>query len=286
MILSVSRRTDIPAFYSAWFINRLKSEFLCMKGYNNRISEVALSPNNIECIVFWTKNPEMMLEYLDVIDALGYKYYFQFTVTSYDTSIEVNVPKKSGIITTFKKLSDKIGPNRVIWRYDPILITDKFNIYYHMKWFTHIASALYGYTNKCVISFVDMYGKCKRNLEGINVQQIDHSTKELLVETLATVARSLNITVETCSENISSNTGVKNGKCIDDVLISKITGTLLHLGKDPSQRSKCGCVKSVDIGVYNTCKHGCKYCYANYSSAIVDSNYALHDKFSPFQIGI
>ncbi|WP_218109175.1 DUF1848 family protein, partial [Enterococcus avium] len=148
MIISASRRTDIPAFYSDWFIRRLQEGFLYVRNpFNARqIFKIVLSPDIVECIVFWSKNPAPLLKKLHLIDRMGYKYYFQFTITSYDSSIEKNVPEKKEVIETFVKLSEKIGKHKVIWRYDPIFLTDKFDINYHLKWFEYLASKLSKYT--------------------------------------------------------------------------------------------------------------------------------------------
>lgn len=284
MIISASRRTDIPAFYSDWFIKRLREGFLYVKNPFNakQISKINLSPDIIECIVFWTKNPSRMMKYLSVINDLGYKYYFQFTVTSYDKSIEVNVPSKNEIIEIFRKLSDQIGPERVIWRYDPILITDKFNFEYHIKWYEYIAKSLNKYTLKCIISFIDLYKKCERNLSQIRLEEIDSATKRLVAKELSEIAHSYDMVVESCAEDIDlMKEGIKHGKCIDDKLISKLINTDISVPKDKFQRKECGCVSSIDIGAYNTCRHGCKYCYANYSRKSVEKNYLNHDKDSP-----
>lgn len=288
MIISASRRTDIPAFYSDWFINRLKEGFLLVRNpFNSKqISNISLSPNVVDCIVFWTKNPSVLIGKLPEIDRLGYKYYFQFTVTSYDTSIEKNVPAKRNIIKTFQKLSDLIGSEKVLWRYDPILLTTKYNIEYHIKWFEYIAENLSRYTNKCIISFVDMYKKCERNMKDVNIKGIDDNLKKHIASNLSEIATRYDISMESCAEAILlDNFGVKAGKCIDDQLISKIIGEQLSVEKDKSQRHECGCVDSIDIGSYNTCRHGCKYCYANFNEKTVSNNCSKHDVNSPLLVG-
>ena len=167
MILSVSRRTDIPAFYGDWFINRLKEGFLYVRNPMNihQVSKIQLSPDKIECIVFWTKNPsEDFINNLKVIDELGYRYYFQFSVTSYDKSVEVNIPKKAILMDRFIRLSNIIGKEKVIWRYDPIFFNEHYNFDYHKKWFEYIAEKLETHTEKCVISFLDYYSKIRSRL--------------------------------------------------------------------------------------------------------------------------
>ena len=164
MILSVSRRTDIPAFYSDWFFNRMKEGFVYVRNPMNihQVSRITLSPEVVDCIVFWSKNPRPMLDRLGELK--DYMYYFQYTINAYDQGLEAGVPRKEGIINTFKVLSEAIGPKRVIWRYDPILLTETLDKDYHINYFEELAKRLEGYTNTCVISFVDLYKKTQRNL--------------------------------------------------------------------------------------------------------------------------
>lgn len=288
MIISASRRTDIPAFYHEWMLNRLQAGYVLVRNPFNtkQVSKICLSPDVVDCIVFWTKNPLPLIERLQEIDDLGFKYYFQFTITSYDTSLEKKVPKKKSIIRTFQKLAEKIGKEKVLWRYDPILLTNKFSLEYHEKWFKYIAEKLNGYTNKCIISFIDMYKKCERNLKDIPIDQINDQNKISLSRTFSSIASENGMSIESCAELLLlSNHGVTPGKCIDDKLISEILGQKISVEKDKSQRHECGCVASIDIGSYNTCKHECKYCYANYSKKVVENNYKNHDANSPLLTG-
>ena len=286
MILSVSRRTDIPAFYSDWFFNRLTEGFVYVRNPMNihQVSKIVLSPDVIDCIVFWSKNPRPMLSRLDELKE--YMYYFQFTINAYDKGFEAGVPRKEGVINTFKELSEKIGPKRVIWRYDPILLTDKMDKSYHYRYFEKIAKRLEGYTNTCVISFVDLYKKTQQNLKDTTARE--PSFKEMLemAAQLFVIANKYGITVQTCAEEIALETvGVKHGKCIDNALIEDLLGVKLIVSKDPNQRKECGCVQSIDIGEYNTCAHGCKYCYANFKDGVVAKNRAAHNPHSPLLVG-
>ena len=280
MIISASRRTDIPAFYSEWFFNRLEEGVVYTQNPINRkqISKITLSPSVVDCIVFWTKNPASMLAGLDRLDAWGYDYYFQFTLTPYDTSLEPNVPPKSQLIETFKSLSEKLGRHRVIWRYDPIILTDRYDIAEHHRWFFEIANALSGYTERCVISFVDMYRKCLRTLSQLNAFGVEERDMRDLVGSFREIADPHGITLEACAEPVDfSDVGVPYAQCIDARLIERIKGKSLAVGKDRHQRPECGCVRSVDVGVYNTCQHRCAYCYANPHPRVVDANIANHD---------
>ena len=288
MIISASRRTDIPAHYSDWFVNRLNEGFLYVRNpFNaNQVSKITLNPIDVECIVFWTKNPKKLIDKLSEIDRLGYKYYFQFTVTSYDSSIEINIPKKAVIIETFRILSEIVGSERVIWRYDPIFLSDKFNIDYHLRWYEYLSNQLNGFTKKCIISFIDMYKKCERNLKNIKLLQVDETSKNILAKNLSSIAKSNNIIIETCAqtENFESF-GIHHGKCVDDNLISSMHNAEISVNKDKNQRLECGCVASIDVGTYNTCKHGCRYCYANYSDKSVENNILNHNIKSPLLVG-
>jgi len=277
MILSVSRRTDIPAFYSEWFFNRLKAGYLLVRNPMNfkQVSRIPLNPSDVECIVFWTKNPQKMLERLDELK--DYNYYFQVTMTSYDKSIEAYVPPKKEIMETFKRLSQKIGSEKTIWRYDPIIITDKFSEEYHIKYFEKMAMNLSGYTEKCVISFVDFYKKTGKNMNAINAKKLTLEDMRRIAEQISRIAQKYEIQLETCSEIIDlEEFNISHSKCIDDRLISRILGIEATIPKDTNQREECGCVKSIDVGIYNTCPHLCKYCYANTSSESAMKNYENH----------
>ena len=286
MILSVSRRTDIPAFYSDWFFNRVREGFVYVRNPMNihQVSRITLSPDVIDCIVFWSKNPRPMLSRLDELQP--YMYYFQFTINPYDMELEQNVPTKNGIIETFKSLSDKIGPERVIWRYDPIILTDSISMSYHVKYFEELAKRLYGYTNTCVISFLDLYKKTERNLRNTSARELNANEMLDLARSLALIATCYGMRIQSCAEAIElGSVGIKHGRCIDSVLIEDLLGVKLVVGKDKNQRPECGCVQSIDIGEYNTCRHNCKYCYANFNSETVKEKSLMHNPNSPLLIG-
>lgn len=288
MIVSASRRTDIPAFYSEWFYKRLEEGYLYVRNPMNpkQVSELYLNKDTVDCFVFWTKNPGPMMDRLDVLDAMGYPYYFQFTLTSYGSDMEPGLPDKSGLITVFRTLSRRIGPERVVWRYDPILMGGIYDVEYHCQWFEELCSRLSGYTQNCVISFLDMYAKIKKNMEHMGIHTVDIGTIRLLAASLSAIASRYSIHLQTCSEDMDLlEYGIKKGKCIDDDLIAKITGRSLDVKKDDTQRAVCGCVKSVDIGSYHTCAHLCRYCYANLSPQQVQENRRQHDPASPLITG-
>jgi len=284
MIISASRRTDIPAFYGEWFMNRLKDgEVLVRNPMNSKqVTRVYLTPEKVDCIVFWTKNPSEFIKYLPQIDSMGYKYYFLFTLTSYDQSVEVNVDKKKKIIDIFKQLSNAVGKEKVIWRYDPILLTASYNKDYHFKWFEYLAQNLSSYTDECIISFLSFYNKVKRNMGDIKCVLPEMPMIELFAEHFARISKKYGISLYTCSHEFDLDKyGIGHAKCVDDQIIEKITGNILRLKKDKSQREECGCVESKDIGAYNSCNHGCIYCYANCSEGKVRLNVSGYDPYSP-----
>ncbi len=287
MILSVSRRTDIPNYYSEWFLNRIKEGYLYVRNPMNthQISKILLSPEVVDCIVFWTKNPEPMFSRLDELDE--YKYYFQFTLTGYGNDIECNVPhKRKSMIPIFQKLSQKIGKEKVIWRYDPIIFTNKYSLEYHLKAFGQIAGELHGYTSKCVISFVDIYAKNKRNMDTFNPIALSENNLVSFGKEISLIADRYNIKVASCAEAFDlSSCGIAHNCCIDKELIERIIGCKIQAGTDRNQRKECGCIESVEIGTYNTCKNGCQYCYANYSQKSVSQSCKLYDVNSPLLCG-
>lgn len=287
MILSVSRRTDIPAFYAEWFMERLRQKYVLVRNPFNihNISRIPLSPENVDAIVFWTKNSKPIHKYLDEIDELGYKYYFQYTITPYKNDLEEKVQDKKEIVETFKKLSEKIGSEKVVLRYDPVILNDNYTIDFHKKAFAKLCDLLAPYTKKIIFSFLDDYKKISKNIKQLNIKEISAEEMYIMAEYFADTAKNYNLKIESCAEQIDlGRFGINHGKCIDDELIEKITGYKISAGRD-NQRNACGCIKCIDIGEYNTCMHKCLYCYANINKDAAFKNYKLHDNKSPLLIG-
>ena len=287
MILSVSRRTDIPAFYAEWFFQRIREGFLYVRNPMNprQVSRIGLSPEVVDCIIFWSKNPAPMLERLD--ELREYPFYFQFTLTGYGRDIEPGLPdKRKEVIGTFQKLSEKVGKERVVWRYDPILVNDRYTMEYHWKAFEEIAGCLKGYTEKVVISFVDFYAKTLRNTKDLYIKSLSREEMKEIAEEMAQIAKSCGLVIETCAEQINlQDVGIRHGSCIDKKRIEKIVGCSLSVEKDKNQREACGCCESIDVGAYNTCRNGCRYCYANYHEEQVRKCIACYDVNSPLLCG-
>ena len=290
MIISASRRTDIPAFYSKWFMNRIREGYLLNKNpFNpNQIKRIPLNAYQVDAIIFWTRNAKPLIKYLDELDEKEFNYYFQYTITGYPRELEKHTPNPYKAIETFNELSDKIGKDKVIWRYDPIIFTKYTQFDEHIRLFDKISKSLENKTSKVVISFADPYRKITKKLDLIEYKDILEEKNKLyeLVKIMSDIAKSRNMIIETCSEEIDlSYCNINHGKCIDNNLIESLFNINLNAKKDKNQRKECGCVQSVDIGVYNTCSHGCTYCYATFSEKSVLNNKSMHNPNSPMLIG-
>lgn len=287
MIISASRRTDIPSYYSEWFFNRIKEGYACVRNPMNphQISKVSLSPDMIDGIVFWTKNPTPMLSRLD--ELRDYTYYFQFTLTPYGADVEKNLPSKNDIIIpTFQKLSSLIGKERVVWRYDPILLNDKYTLQYHKKYFRMLCDKLADHTEKCTISFLDLYKNIRRNLAPLGIRPLTFGQIEELAGYFSEIAREHGIHIDTCAEETDlSKYGVGHASCIDRHRLERIGNCRLDVKRDKNQRAACGCVTSIDLGAYNTCRNGCVYCYANFNQTLVNDCCSRHNPSSPLLYG-
>lgn len=287
MIISVSRRTDIPTYYSDWFYNRIKDGFVLVRNPMNihQVGKINLSPEVVDGIVFWTKNPIPMMDRLDELKK--YTYYFQFTLNAYGIDVEPHVPSKSDIIIpAFQELSKKIGKDKVVWRYDPILLSEKYTIEYHLKYFETLVSKLADYTEKCTVSFLDSYKNTERNTIPIGIINPTIEQKFKLMQQLSAIAQKAGIYIDTCAEGIDfSKFGIKHAHCVDKERFERLGGYNLTVDKDKNQRTECGCIASIDIGAYNTCKNGCLYCYANFSLNTVNKNFEVHDPNSPLLFG-
>ncbi len=288
MIISASRRTDIPAFYGEWFINRFRAGYVHVRNpFNPRqIRMISLAPKDVDCIVFWTKNPSPLKPILHELDAASVPYYFLFTVTPYGRDIERHVPSIDEALNNFRSLSGSIGPERVHWRYDPIFFTGSIDEKFHICRFEEISKALTGATEKCIISFLHLYRKCRHNLAKVQPIEMKFSRKVQVARTLADIASKYGISLEWCApEENTARFGITRGGCVDISLIQKLAGRPVAAGKDPGQRKECGCAKSADIGAYNTCPHGCLYCYANSNCETAERNRRSHDPLYPCLAG-
>jgi len=292
MIISASRRTDIPAFYARWFINRVRAGFCTVPNpFNPRqVSRVSLQPEAVEVIVFWTRNPAPLLPYLDELDARGLRYYFQYTVLGNPRALDPHCPPLPQALVTFRRLAERVGPQKVIWRYDPIVLTPHTDVAFHLATFARIAQALRGATRRVVISLVDRYPPAERRLARVGYPLMDERLPpgewERLICTLAETATRNDMEIVSCAEERDlSPYGVRPGKCVDDAYIRQVFGIEVTHRKDPHQRKACGCVISKDIGAYDTCRFRCVYCYATRSFERAGRRYAAHDPDAPSLVG-
>jgi hypothetical protein len=298
MIISASRRTDIPAFFSDWFINRVQAGWVSVVNPFNakQVRRVSLEPSQVDALVFWTKNPARFVPHLDELEAKGYAYYFLYTLNNYPGFLEPDLPPLDRRLQSFKALSRRLGPDRVIWRYDPIVISSATPPEYHEQNFAVLAKELRGHTMRVVISFMQTYAKLRGRLIQAEMEQgvkfIDYKDGQheedlwRLSAKLAKIAQSHGLEIRACAEERDlSGAGVEPSACIDAGLINQLFGLGLPLGRDPHQRGACGCAPSVDIGAYNTCSHACLYCYANANPASTAKNLEAHDPNSPCLLG-
>lgn len=285
MILSVSRRTDIPRFYFNWFLNRLKEGYVLVRNPVNfhQVSWIELSPKTIEFIVFWSKNPAPMLEHLPKLAA--YPYYIQFTINAYGKDVEKNLPEKKQLIETFKKLSDQIGPERMIWRYSPVLLSPVYTQQVQLDFFATMCESLAGYTQKCNLSFIEMYSKIKAKMSVMNIVEPEYEQKIRLSQKFQQLAEKHGIRMGVCGNLDAAAAGLDKVYCIDAQLISKISGKVFERKKDLNQRAECYCMPSIDIGAYDTCANGCCYCYANHAFSRADNNLRHFNPHSPLLCG-
>jgi len=254
--------------------------------YNaNQISRVSLRPDDVDAIVFWTRNPRPLFPFLRELDSLGYHYFFHFTMLDNPRSLDPKSPSLGSAVTAFRELSRRLGPDRVIWRYDPIILSNKTDTQFHIDAFHKIAGKLEGYTTKAVVSLLTSYRHVSqrlRKLEKSGLQLLKGDVLEeqsrILLQSIAATAKINGMQASSCSmESALGRFGLRPGKCIDDEYLQDTFGVRVSARKDTGQRPECRCVKSRDIGSYDTCVFGCAYCYAVRSFRLAKRNYAAHN---------
>jgi hypothetical protein len=305
MIISASRRTDIPAFYSEWFMNRIRAGFCTVANpvRKNQVSHISLKPEDVDVIVFWTRNAAPFIKHLRELDERGYRYYFQYTIMDNPRALDPSCPATEESLKTARALADRIGMEKIIWRYDPIVFANQLDADFHRKTYERIAGAMRGHTQCSVISILDIYRKIEKRLaalaeEGFEVLRCDaaeqklsppgghsaypdESTVDDLMRSIAGTAKENGMEVFSCAEERDfSSYDILPGKCVDDTYICRVFGLKVSSAKDPSQRDACGCVTSRDIGAYDTCLFGCRYCYATNSFERAKANHDAHDPAS------
>jgi len=286
MIISASRRTDVPAFYTPWFMSRLRAGLCRVPNpfHPVQVSEVSLKPEDVDVIVFWTRNALPLAPHIKELEEKGYRFYFLYTLMDNPRDIDPACPPLKSALKTFLTLAERIGPEKVIWRYDPIVITSVMDPDFHRRAFRRIAGELRGSTNRCIISSVQLYRKAEKRFreKGVELKTLQQEALGDLMRFMAGEAQKQGMEVQGCGQTMEiEDCGVRHGKCVDDEYIRKLFGIEVSSRKDPSQRRACGCVKSKDIGMYDTCLYGCLYCYATGSFEKANENCRRHDPGSP-----
>lgn len=282
MILFASGRTDIPAFYSNWFINRVKAGFVDVRNPFNQKLVSRINFSDVDLIMFCSKNPLPMIDKLDILNV---PVLFHVTITPYGKDVEPNIPDKRLIIEGVKKLSLKLGADNVVLRYDPIFLSDKYNVDYHIRAFDKLCKNLNGYVNKIIVSFMDEYKNVRSNKNILKYKAFTRKDYKKIGEAFSKSAMDNGMSVQTCFEdNDLTQYGFIKGECLSHELAYVLTGKKFK-SSNVRKEKKCECVQMVDIGDYNSCMHMCKYCYANYDEKIVSTNFKMHDDNSSLLIG-
>lgn len=283
MILNVSGRTDIVAFYTDWFMNRYHEGFVDVRNPFNHKLVSRIDFSDVDAILFCTKNP---IPILNKINEINKPIIFHVTLTPYKKDIEPNVPPKGEIVEAIKKLSKIIGKDNLVIRYDPVFISAKYTLDYHIKAFENLCSLLDGYVSKILISFLDDYKNVRKNKKVLNFKELEESDYKAIGENFSISALKHRMIVHTCFEDRNlTEYGFSKDECLSHELAYKLTGKVYKKEWKARKEGKCHCVQMVDIGVYNSCKHFCKYCYANYDEKQVQDNFINHDPNSSLLVG-
>lgn len=283
MILNVSGRTDIVAFYSEWFMNRYREGYVDVRNPFNEKSISRIKFENVDAILFCTKNPIPILKYIKEINK---PILFHITLTSYHKDIEPNVPQKNKVIEAIKELSKIIGKDNIVIRYDPVFISEKYSLEYHIKAFEKLCTLLEGYIGRILISFIDNCKNVKHNKKYLKFNEFTENDYKTIGESFSKSAKNHNLIVHTCFEDRNLiEYGFSKGECLSHELAFKLTGKVFKEEWKARKGNKCHCVNMVDIGSYNCCNHMCKYCYANFDEKKVQENMTKHDPNSSLLIG-
>ncbi|MCH5374551.1 MAG: DUF1848 domain-containing protein [Planctomycetes bacterium] len=287
-IISVSRRTDIPAFYGDWFMQRIREGFAgVVNPFGGRRYRVSLKPEDVACFVFWSKDLTPFADHLEALDRLGYRFYFNYTVTALPSVFESGVDREAAL-NTLKTLSGRYSPAHINWRFDPIILSSISDEEFYLRAFESFAVELEGLVERCIFSFVDFYGKVRRNFKdlakahGVRVDEPTEQAQIDLANQLAEIAARHGITMYACCEDGLVGERIQKAHCVDGALVERLFGPSSVAFRDKGTRPECGCTESTDIGTYNTCPHGCVYCYANSNKVAARAAFDQHDPDSAF----
>ncbi len=284
MIINTGQRTDISAFYARWFANRLREGMVLVRSPYNPVSvtRYRLDPEVVDVIGMCSKNPAPLFPYMDLLRP--FRQLWHVTITPYGKEIEPFVPDKRSVLESFRRLSDMVGPQCMVWRYDPILINEQYPAERHIRAFSYMARELEGYTHTAVISFIDLYEKTRRNFP--EVRSVDREDRLMLGRAMVEIAKTHGMTVRPCAEGDElAEFGADCSGCMTIPVYEQAIGRHLNVPAHAPARKMCACHLSADIGAYNSCGHFCRYCYANYDADVVRRNMKEHDPDSPLLIG-
>lgn len=285
MIINTGGRTDTVQYYTEWLLNRFSEGYALSRNplFPKKISRYELDPDTVDCVVFCSKNYKPILPRLHEITD-RFNTYFFYTITAYGVDLEPGVPSIQESINTLKSLSDMVGKQRITWRYDPILLTKKYTIDYHRETFEYMASELAPYVDRCVFSFVEMYKKVELNMA--EIIPLTREDIEQLAQLLGSIAQKHQIALQICGTDEGfTRYGIQKAGCMTLEVLGHASGVTFKNLKHKGMRHGCHCIESRDIGAYETCPNGCKYCYANKDPRKAAENYKLHDPHSPLLLG-
>lgn len=286
MIINTGQRTDIPAFYGPWFLNRLKEGFVMVRNPFNhaRVTRYVLDPEVVDLLCFCTKNPLPLLPHMEAL--ASFRQLWHVTITPYGKDIEPHVPDKREVVQAFRSLSRCLGPSHVCWRYDPVLLLGKYDRNFHVRAFSALAEALEGYTHTCIFSFIDLYGKTMRNFPA--ALRVSHEDQLYLVEKFVEIGEKHGMKLVSCLENPAfASLGVDTTGCLTKEKVEAAIGLPIRIPSYENMHARrgCSCLLGHDIGAYSSCGHFCRYCYANGKRVEVLENMGRHHRESPFLMG-
>lgn len=285
MIVNVGGRTDIANYYSEWLRNRIKEGFAYSRNplFPNNVSKVSLKPEDVDCLMFCSKNYQPILPYMKEISET-YRVICHYTITAYGTDVEPNVPDIETSIQILMELSKIVGKEKVLWRYDPILLTQKYTVQKHLETFEKMAKQIAPYVERCIFSFVEMYKKHEVNFP--ELIPFTEEDKDLIAEGIGRIAMKYGFILQTCGpEENYAGYGINTSGCVTLDILGKANNLEFRNLKHKGFRKGCHCMESRDIGALNSCPNGCKYCYANKNAELPRENFRLHDPDSPLLIG-
>ncbi len=285
MIVNTGGRTDTVQYYSDWLLNRFREGYVLSRNplFPEKITRYELSPQKVDCVLFCSKNYAPILDRLHEITD-RFNYYCFYTITAYGKDIEPNVPSIDQSIDCLYKLEKIAGRERIAWRYDPVLLTKKYTVQQHLITFEHMAARLSGHVDRCIFSFVELYKKIEFNMKELVL--FTQEDMDFLAQNFGRIAAKYHIPIQTCATNRNySAYGIHSSACVTLDVLGRANGVKFKELRHSGMRSGCHCMVSHDIGAYDTCPNGCKYCYANKSAEIAQANYLTHDPQSPLLFG-